>query len=655
MSEVIDLPEYYFPNINFNPAFYANEATGFTQAQANALYLRKTVPDTATAVETFNAGINVNGRADFNSVVNVIGIGNDLTVTDSVTAPTKIISISNSGSTPHIDIADATGDLYLSPTSIEQEGTTTKVLNIATGANIDLNVGTGTRSGTGTVGNPYKIHNYSDGDNCLINNGVHLNNGINNGSNTNIHNGTGSAGNVNIMSGASATGAVNLGSTTGTTTVTASGIINLNGVGSTKTNLITIGNSTATGVTTLASPTTNITKVVSNTLDATTATSTMTVGSNLITSGTLNIMGNNVNGGTLNLMGGSLASGTINIGTYTAVPSPVNTVTYLKGDTYLGSASSSLIRVQNGTFESDNIDGYTINGTHKLFSNVTSGSVSCLGTGSATLNVAGSGIVASNIGTTSGTLTIQNNARQVDIGSAGTVNITGTTNINTTTTGTITIGGANITQINSTTIGIGKTNDSFATTVTVLGTTTINTTGTKNTTIGNTTGEVSTTGLTVKQITPLVGGGGSIETVIGNANNLSSLSTTFNRKDVTAGSLAIACYRIVSPAQYNTQYCELVVSGANYGLGGYAAKFYFVLEQPAETIVAPTVNMFYGVNGALNGYPTITFTIESTTTMTLNINCGKGGTTQQTFVSTLIAYPSININNPLNDFSITAI
>jgi hypothetical protein len=57
MSEVIDPPEYYFPNIDFNPAFYALDTDGLTQSTANTLYLRKTVPDTATALETFTSGI----------------------------------------------------------------------------------------------------------------------------------------------------------------------------------------------------------------------------------------------------------------------------------------------------------------------------------------------------------------------------------------------------------------------------------------------------------------------------------------------------------------------------------------------------------------------------------------------------------------------
>jgi hypothetical protein len=63
MSEVINPPDYYFDGVNFNPAFYANDTGGFTEAQANALYLKKTVADTATALETFNAGIKTNSIA----------------------------------------------------------------------------------------------------------------------------------------------------------------------------------------------------------------------------------------------------------------------------------------------------------------------------------------------------------------------------------------------------------------------------------------------------------------------------------------------------------------------------------------------------------------------------------------------------------------
>ena len=57
-----DNPPYpYYNGIPFNPSFFTSDtgtsSGGFTEAEANTLYLRKTTPDTATAQETFNAGI----------------------------------------------------------------------------------------------------------------------------------------------------------------------------------------------------------------------------------------------------------------------------------------------------------------------------------------------------------------------------------------------------------------------------------------------------------------------------------------------------------------------------------------------------------------------------------------------------------------------
>jgi len=52
----------YFSGIDFNPSFYVDESnsSGITQEQANTLYLQKTIPDTATALETFPGGIKTN-------------------------------------------------------------------------------------------------------------------------------------------------------------------------------------------------------------------------------------------------------------------------------------------------------------------------------------------------------------------------------------------------------------------------------------------------------------------------------------------------------------------------------------------------------------------------------------------------------------------
>ena len=56
-------PYPWFNGIKYNPPFFASSSTGdLTKAQANALYLRKTFPDTATAIETFQAGIETNKK-----------------------------------------------------------------------------------------------------------------------------------------------------------------------------------------------------------------------------------------------------------------------------------------------------------------------------------------------------------------------------------------------------------------------------------------------------------------------------------------------------------------------------------------------------------------------------------------------------------------
>jgi hypothetical protein len=52
----IDNPPIYI-GITYNSQFFVEETGGLSEAQANALYLRKTFPDTATALETFNSGV----------------------------------------------------------------------------------------------------------------------------------------------------------------------------------------------------------------------------------------------------------------------------------------------------------------------------------------------------------------------------------------------------------------------------------------------------------------------------------------------------------------------------------------------------------------------------------------------------------------------
>jgi hypothetical protein len=79
MSEVINPPDYYFTGINFNPAFYAQvSGIGLSEATANTLYLRKTVPDTATAQETFSSGI-------ITSSIRTPLVGSSLIIGDTLT------------------------------------------------------------------------------------------------------------------------------------------------------------------------------------------------------------------------------------------------------------------------------------------------------------------------------------------------------------------------------------------------------------------------------------------------------------------------------------------------------------------------------------------------------------------------------------------
>ena len=185
-----DNPPYpYYPNIPYNPSFFTSDSgTGFTEAQANTLYLKKTVPDTATAQETFNAGI---------------------------TTPT----ITSTGA---MQIGPSSGALTIGPPN-------NATMNIGNNSSVDLNVGIGSRSSF-----PATIHKYSNGDNIPAGNDVYLNNGSKNKSSTNIQNGAGTTltdcnGSVNILTGAYNTGAVNLGQFTTLTPIANYSTTNIKG------------------------------------------------------------------------------------------------------------------------------------------------------------------------------------------------------------------------------------------------------------------------------------------------------------------------------------------------------------------------------------------------------------------------------------------
>lgn len=178
-------PSYYFPNINFNSSFYETDSIGLTQTQANTLYLRKTTPDTASAIETFAGGV-------LTDTINSITAGSNMAIASNHTAEDLFIGQNITS-----------GDIYIG---------------------VDASATTG-RSGTIHIG---------DGNN-IAGGTIHINNGTNNASNTGINNGTTTTGTVNIMSGNTSTGIINL--------ATGSGSAKVNiGSGST-TGAIAIGNS----------------------------------------------------------------------------------------------------------------------------------------------------------------------------------------------------------------------------------------------------------------------------------------------------------------------------------------------------------------------------------------------------------------------------
>lgn len=155
MAISVPPPSFNFTGTGFNPDFWASDTGSLTQDTANALYLRKTVPDSATALETFNGGVSTNSIQP--------------------TAPTNSLLVAS-------DITS--GELFL-------------------GANA-----------AATTARTQHIH-IGDSNNLPAGAGVHLNNGINNASNSNISNGASTTGNVNVLTGATSDGNVNIKTGTG--------------------------------------------------------------------------------------------------------------------------------------------------------------------------------------------------------------------------------------------------------------------------------------------------------------------------------------------------------------------------------------------------------------------------------------------------------
>lgn len=70
-------PTYVVPI--YNPAYFASSTEGLTLGEASGIFLNKTSPDIATALETFNAGINTNTIQATNPATGSISIGTSQT------------------------------------------------------------------------------------------------------------------------------------------------------------------------------------------------------------------------------------------------------------------------------------------------------------------------------------------------------------------------------------------------------------------------------------------------------------------------------------------------------------------------------------------------------------------------------------------------
>ena len=89
MSISVPPPEFQFTNLQYNPNFWTSATSPLTQDVADDLYLQKTVPDSASALETFNAGIRT-------STANPLTTNGVITIASSAT-PAATINIGTSG------------------------------------------------------------------------------------------------------------------------------------------------------------------------------------------------------------------------------------------------------------------------------------------------------------------------------------------------------------------------------------------------------------------------------------------------------------------------------------------------------------------------------------------------------------------------------
>ena len=145
-------PSENFTGIFYNPAFWTTASSSLTLEDANDLYLRKTTPDTATAIETFSAGVSTQSMTSPN-------LAADVTLFPSQTAGT--IRIASSARSVHVSNIDCQGNSINNASAPANGALTIGSSQIAGTIDIGTNAG---RTGAITIG----------ANNCTVNLGGHL-------------------------------------------------------------------------------------------------------------------------------------------------------------------------------------------------------------------------------------------------------------------------------------------------------------------------------------------------------------------------------------------------------------------------------------------------------------------------------------------------
>jgi len=175
-------PTYYFDGITFNSAFYTTSSSGgLSQAQANALYLKKNTTDTATALEKFTGGIvsdsydsstssatttlaanNLTGNINIgngNRTAGTINIG-----TGTTSATTATINIGNDLTNTNVKGAISVYGINPLTTGLQANilnlgaGSATTTVNLGTNANV-TSMAVGSSSTIGQFNGYYKFSN----------------------------------------------------------------------------------------------------------------------------------------------------------------------------------------------------------------------------------------------------------------------------------------------------------------------------------------------------------------------------------------------------------------------------------------------------------------------------------------------------------------